>query len=194
MKLIGIGGEPATGKTTLLKSLIFSHLKGNPALETFRTCRAMYWKEKHVIILGEYSLHDPFCGTDSLSMAVQPDALEYIKQLLQGEVGNPLTVIYEGDRLFNEKFMRAMREIIPRSIFYLLIVHPQTLQHRHELRHDSQTVTWLKGRRTKYDNIALSGLINQRLLHEVTTHTDLICKQLLRDIEEENNLYGVSTQ
>ena len=73
-KVIAIGGEPATGKTTLMFELIkladdWEIVKPKKLLD------AMYSKKQNLYILGKYANDgNVFQGTDRLSMAVQPDA------------------------------------------------------------------------------------------------------------------------
>ena len=88
MKVIYIIGLPGTGKTTLMKrfmeqyewtpnrpiDLLDSHVSGN------------------IRVLGKYEEGETYAGTDRLSMAVSPKAIEYI-QTRPDEV-----IIGEGDR------------------------------------------------------------------------------------------------
>jgi hypothetical protein len=62
------------------------------------------------------------------------------------------TVIYEGDRLFNNSFIEAVEEYAHRS-FYILTADPDTVEQRHVDRKDTQTKTFKKSRKTKMKNI-----------------------------------------
>jgi hypothetical protein len=70
-KVIAIGGEPATGKTYLVRALIPalgpSHdFKYGLIQGTFHPCTGTY-------IVGKYKEGDVFAGTDKLSMSAQKD-------------------------------------------------------------------------------------------------------------------------
>ena len=102
-RIIAIGGEPATGKTTLMRRIIKHYGKFN----TFKSglVQGMYNKEKQLYIIGVYD-SSLFSGTDKLSMAVQPHFIRMIHKQLQDA-----TIVFEGDRLFNQSLFDVVEQM-----------------------------------------------------------------------------------
>ena len=149
-KIIGIGGEPATGKTTLMLSLM--ELTDDwKKTEPVKLVNSLYSEELNLYILGKYNQEDVennyAQGTDKLSMAVQPNAENFISETTSN-------VIFEGDRLFNGKYMDYI-STLPDCKFSFLILKAseEVKKKRHIDRNDSQNEKFLRGRATKYENI-----------------------------------------
>lgn len=152
-RLVYITGEPATGKTTLARRVLNRKLGANierRKTETFGVLR--YATVGEIAVLGRYDAdRERFGGTDALSMAVMPDAIRFLRELPAGLS----TVFAEGDRLASRKFfvaaVRAGYDLRP----YLLETERDELDARRRARGvDNQSATFLKGRRTKYRNLA----------------------------------------
>ena len=141
--LIAIGGQPAVGKTTLVKKF-FTEYKTWKSFK-YKKLYGHYNEELNLIILGKYSKSEMFSGTDKLSMAVQPDFDEFLD--LRDLDYN---VLFEGDRLFNLKSLKKAKELTDLHVFIVESVHTKT---RHIDRNDSQTEKFIKGRVTKVNNI-----------------------------------------
>ena len=148
VKVIAMGGEPATGKTTLMFKLI-SMADDWEVIKPQKLLDAMYSKKLNLYILGKYANDgNVFQGTDRLSMAVQPDAIEFFESL---ETGN---VIFEGDRLFNGKMLDRLSELFPNDFKVLILtVKDSTLDQRHIDRKDDQDDKFKNSRKTKISNI-----------------------------------------
>jgi hypothetical protein len=150
IKVIAIGGEPATGKTTLMFELIDS-------IDDWVTCKpeklldALYSKTLNTYILGKYEKGSTFQGTDRLSMAVQPDAEKFISNL-HYENSN-VNIIFEGDRLFNSKFLEHISKHTKHFEILLLQAKPDIVKQRHIDRNDTQTEKFINSRKTKLENI-----------------------------------------
>ena len=146
--IIALGGEPATGKTTLMWRIIDSATDWQK-IEPKKTLSAIRSESLDLTILGKYDRSEQFAGTDRLSMSVQPAATEFIKEA----TGN---ILFEGDRLFNRKFIDAI--ISCDCSFSLIYIEASRdeLHNRHVDRKDTQTETFLKSRQTKYSNIVRS--------------------------------------
>lgn len=148
-KVIGIGGMPGTGKTTLIKKFMeqvndWETVKPVPLLDS------LYSKKLDCYILGKY---DPWyprkgyaMGTDLLSMAVQPQAEKFISNTKS-------FVLFEGDRLFTGKFLDYIINQGKSCLFIILEAEQDTLNKRYEDRGSNQSDKFLNGRRTKYENI-----------------------------------------
>jgi len=148
--VIGVGGEPATGKSTLMKHV----LRWAGAFEVFNwglLAGQLYHDEK-LAVLGRYG-EDEREGTDTLSMAVTDDVEDFLNHAARNPFDRPFnTVLYEGDRLWSDRFVNHV-QTLPNTRFrgYVLDAPEEDLNKRHDARGDDQDETWLKGRRTKYE-------------------------------------------
>lgn len=151
VRVIAMGGEPATGKTTLMFKLI-SMADDWQIVKPQKLLDAMYSKKLNLYILGKYADDgNVFQGTDRLSMAVQPDAQKFFDELhYDGDV----SVIFEGDRLFNGKMLDFLQEKFPNDFKVLILtVKDSTLDQRHIDRKDDQDDKFKNSRKTKISNI-----------------------------------------
>jgi len=163
-KLLAIIGAPGTGKTTLMRAWM--------ATREWSEDRPVDLLDTHVSgdirLLGKYKNDDVFGGTDKLSMAVQPKAVEYL------ENASPVTV-FEGDRLTSIKFFDAAKSK-GFDIKIIQLTVPDTVrEERYKERGSEQNETWLNGRMTKVKNVsdAFSGnpLFDEPSLVEVCEHS-----------------------
>jgi len=141
-KCVAIGGQPATGKTTLVKNILKKFTYQN---FKYGLLRGHFIKDKNLVIMGIYN-EEIFCGTDKLSMAVNKDFLKYVKL-------NKRNILFEGDRLFSLNNIEYIKQYYETNII-LLENDEKTLNHRHQERNDSQSDKFLKGRKTKINNIS----------------------------------------
>ena len=91
----------------------------------------------------------PFSGTDALSMAIQPQVLEWL------DAGPPYPLLVaEGDRLANAKFFDAVMGMG----YELAVLHvwaaEDVLAARRAGRAGRQSATWVQGRASKVRNLA----------------------------------------
>jgi hypothetical protein len=151
VKVIAMGGEPATGKTTLMFKLI-SMADDWETIKPQKLLDAMYSKKLNLYILGKYANDgNVFQGTDRLSMAVQPDAEKFFESLENANV------IFEGDRLFNGKMLDSLQDKFPNDLKVLILtVKDSTLDQRHIDRKDDQDDKFKNSRKTKISNIMSS--------------------------------------
>jgi hypothetical protein len=154
VKVIAMGGEPATGKTTLMFRLI-SMADDWQTVKPQKLLDAMYSKKLNLYILGKYANDgNVFQGTDRLSMAVQPDAEKFFSDLWEN---GDVNVIFEGDRLFNAKLLDKLAETFPTTFKILILrVKDSTLDQRHIDRKDDQDDKFKNSRKTKISNIRSS--------------------------------------
>lgn len=153
VNVIAMGGEPATGKTTLIFKLI-------SLADDWQVCKpqklldAMYSKKLNLYILGKYEKDgNVFQGTDRLSMAVQPDADKFFTEIADKD----FNVIFEGDRIFNSKMLERLADLYPNT-FKILILEAthKTKEQRHVDRKDDQDDKFKNSRKTKISNISSS--------------------------------------
>jgi len=156
VKVIAMGGEPATGKTTLMFKLI-SMADDWQIVKPEKLLDAMYSKKLNLYILGKYvNDGNVFQGTDRLSMAVQPDAEKFFSALEYESNANDhsVNVIFEGDRLFNGKLLDKLSEWFPNSFKVLVLTASHdTKEQRHVDRKDDQDDKFKNSRATKISNI-----------------------------------------
>lgn len=143
MKLIAIGGAPSSGKTSLMVSLLkLMHWKNDVKLGLLRA----HHFENDIYVLGIYKGEGTFLGTDKLSMAVQKDAEKFLEYVAD----NPnVKVIFEGDRLFNSKFIEFAQQLGYEVKVFLTEVSEEVFKKRQFERGNKQNPTWLKGRISK---------------------------------------------
>jgi len=150
LKIIALGGEPATGKTTLMFELI-KKTDDWQIVKPEKLLDAMYSEKLKTYILGKYEKDgNTFQGTDRLSMAVQPDAVKFLKS------AKDVNVIFEGDRLFNSKFIDSIGEVTEDYKVLILKAKDSTLDQRHIDRKDDQDDKFKNSRKTKISNIMSS--------------------------------------
>jgi len=150
IKIIAMGGEPCSGKTTLMFQLI-SLADDWKIVKPEKLLDAMYSEKLNTYILGKYENDgNTFQGTDRLSMAVQPDAVQFIKTIRN------TNVIFEGDRLFNGKFIDEIGNVTENYKVLILKASDKILDQRHIDRKDDQDDKFKNSRKTKISNIMSS--------------------------------------
>lgn len=147
MKIMAIGGVPASGKSTLVAE--FLKTVGPGRSFKFGTLRGT--QHGNLYVLGIYG-QMMFPGTDRLSMAVQPCFEMFLTQVFRGAHNGRL--LFEGDRLFNASSIRTMKKL-PMAELQLVVLDADTeiLERRHRERGDSQHPRFLRSRETKLANL-----------------------------------------
>ena len=144
-KLLAVGGQPGTGKTTLFRKFMEGHEWER--VEPKKMLPALYCRELDLYILGKYEDGETFAGTDRLSMAVQPVAQEFVKETTSN-------ILFEGDRIFNQSFLEFSMGLENTDLQVIYLKVPDAmLKQRYADRGSDQSETFLKGRATKYSNI-----------------------------------------
>jgi len=169
MKVIAIGGEPGAGKSTLMKRVI-EHFNMEPKYDSYKL--VPYLLNDNVYVLGKYEEGQTFSGTDRMSMAVQPEAIKFLKTLPSNAV-----VLFEGDRLFTASFLEHCNENYDTTMIYLK-TNKEVRQERYKERGSNQDETWLRGRESKISNI----LTNMTLMFITETFEN-------NNLEQQNAVY-----
>ena len=155
-KIIAVGGQPGTGKTTLFRK--YMEDKQWISTEPAKLVSASYNTERDLYILGKYEEGETFAGTDRLSMAVQPPLQEWIKS-------HNCNILFEGDRVFNQSFLEFCMGLPDTDLQIVYLKAPkQTLEQRYKDRGSDQSEQFLRGRETKYSNL----LSNFELMSYIT--------------------------
>jgi broad-specificity NMP kinase len=144
-KIVAVGGQPGTGKTTLFRKFIES--KEWIEVEPAKLVSALYNQERDLYILGKYQEGETFAGTDRLSMAVQPPLQEWI-------ASHNCNILFEGDRVFNQSFLEFAMGLpnTELQVVYLKTTK-EVLEQRYKDRGSDQSEQFLRGRETKYSNL-----------------------------------------
>lgn len=179
-KIWAFGGIPGTGKTTLMNRIINGFATdwkvGTPA----PLCNGIYSESLDTWVLGKYApfyeLEGYAQGTDKLSMAVQPEAIKFVKE-------TESNIIFEGDRLFTASFLE---ECEAQNVdFKIFILTADNIQERYEQRGSTQSEKFIQGRKTKVDNIAKNFLLWDYIVeykHNVESDTTFIVNELRKSI------------
>ena len=144
-KLIAVGGQPGTGKTTLFRK--FMEGKDWIDVAPVKLVNASYNIDRDLYILGKYEEGQIFAGTDRLSMAVQPPLQEWI-------ASHNCNILFEGDRIFNQSFLEFAMGLpdTELQVVYLKTTK-EVLEQRYKDRGSDQSEQFLRGRETKYSNL-----------------------------------------
>jgi hypothetical protein len=181
LKVILIGGEPATGKTTLMWELI-AQLPGERTPFCYQKVKGYFWGR--VFVLGVYWRGKTFSGTDTLSMGVQPDAVKFLEHLrLEPE---DAIVLAEGDRLFTHSFIAACQRLAHEMRLFVLEADADLKQVRHEQRGDQQSESWRRGRRTKIERICQAYPVTL-LRHDTKQDTDAAVRVISAELFSSSN-------
>jgi hypothetical protein len=162
MRVVIIMGEPGTGKTTLVRAVM--NLMGEWKQMFTQVKLVPFHAFGNYVILGKYEDGEVFAGTDRMSMAVQPEAVKFLKECNDRGVKG---VLFEGDRLTNLSFIEHCLENYDTSILYLE-VDPKTREARYAERGSNQSEQFIRGRETKYANIMTNFQVMMAL--EKVTH------------------------
>lgn len=152
MKVYYLIGLPGCGKTTVMKQLM-------TAVDLIDGCDSEPWKQERVTdlldthvyngflkwrVLGKYEEGEVFSGTDRLSMAVAPKAIEWI------ETKPDEIIVGEGDRLNNAGFFEACGDDL--TIVHLT-VSKEERERRYKERGSNQSEKFIQTVSTKCKNI-----------------------------------------
>lgn len=143
MKVIYLIGMPGTGKSTIMqefmKGIWWQDDRPIDLLDTHIN------EEKNVRVLGKYFEEgQTFGGTDRLSMAVAPKAIEWISTKPDE------LIVGEGDRLNNSGFFEACGDDL--TIIHLTVSDAER-ERRYKERGSDQSEKFIQTCRTKCDNI-----------------------------------------
>lgn len=156
IKVIGLGGIPGTGKTTVMRSFLERADDWAP-VKTQKLIDGLYSNYLETYVLGKYApwyeVEGAFQGTDKLSMAVQPEVESWLENVTKN-------VVFEGDRLFSARLLETAIRVADDCQFYLLTASDSVLNTRYEERGSDQSDKFINGRKTKYRNIAENSIIS----------------------------------
>lgn len=175
-KITVVIGEPATGKSTLMKHIM--RKRGSWVFEA-STKYVPYHLSDKLCIIGRYDDMDhQFPGTDRMSMACQQYVLNFISD------NSDFNYLIEGDRLSNKTFLWELRDRGHDLVVLLLRPSSDVLQDRRESERE-QSDRFIKSRQTKIANLVKfcvdAGIPLIETDHSVPVHTALITSDILKD-------------
>ena len=150
MKIVYYIGQPGTGKTTKMRSILaeLRKVEEDDLVEDGPVKYHRFNKQK-VIILGIYD-DSTFAGTDRWSKSVGPKFREW---LTTNSENYAEWVIYgEGERLSNQPNMDAMFNEESMKLV-CLEVSEEELERRRAARNNTQNESWMKGMKTRIANL-----------------------------------------
>ena len=187
MKIVGLGGEPGTGKSTIGRAihdrlpLVRSFLVGcSPGPAIPGTIHRLPNGSGIIRILGIYD-DRPYPGTDRIDMRAPkalPDVLER-----WSTANEECVVFFEGDRFFTATLATAMLKIAPNSRFFWLQCSAPVLNHRRQARNDTKTPTYMKAKRTQIANaVAAAGPAATPLANETPRDLEKAVQRILAEM------------
>lgn len=138
-------GVPGSGKSTLLRALLPVPVGYRPT----PVPHLLYATSDGTRIAGAQigADHPRFPGTDRLSMAIQPKAIDWVRTA-------PVPILVgEGDRLATQAFLAALFASTTEATVLLLVCPEDVAAERRRGRGSAQSEQWLRGRRTKIDRL-----------------------------------------
>ena len=141
MKVVYMIGLPGCGKSTVMKQFM-------EQFDDWKQDRPIDLLDSHISsgirVLGKYEEGETFSGTDRLSMAVSPKAVEYV------ETRPDEVIVGEGDRLNNRGFFEACEDDL--TILHLTVADEER-ERRYKERGSDQSDKFIQTVRTKVSNI-----------------------------------------
>jgi len=151
-KLIIVIGQSASGKTTFVKRRF---LKDNDMTLNLKPFKHTTIEDDSICLLGDYTDSRRCLGTDTLSMSIINDLIEFVK----GSINKYDLIICEGDRITNAKFLQFVHDLKVEAKVYLFQCSLQESIDRRTQMGSKPSLTFVKTTQTKAQN--LKPLIRQ---------------------------------
>jgi hypothetical protein len=150
MKFTHYLAEPGVGKTTLMRAKL-AKLREVEQDEWVKDGYVTYHKfpKQKVLILGRYD-EGTFSGTDTWAKTAPPKFRQWV--LDNAETFDGWQLFSEGERLSNNPTLDALFATGNMTLIRL-VVSEEELQRRRESRNNTQNESWLRGMKTRIDNL-----------------------------------------
>ena len=169
--IIMIGGEPCTGKTTLMQKVIAEIGKTEIGFSK-NGFNCIWFNKGKGLIVGHYPKGEMYGGTDKLKYGTISEFDKFI--LKQQKLYKHILI--EGDRFFIGKHLEWLVKTYKRNQVkvYVLEANQAELDKRHLDRGDNQNQKWLLGRKTLINNLKENPALVDRLeLRKVNSKVSL---------------------
>jgi hypothetical protein len=188
MKVIVVGGYPGSGKSTIFREVLERLLKAGHVFTLRKHDKLITYMEsnKGLIVLGTYGKTELFPGTDRFPMNAQPEAVAFLEELNaneQGQHGKEKVVLFEGDRLFNQKMLTFLRKQFE-LVLCIVKLERKVLEERRNQRSE-QNASWRKGRETKVDRLGMSFPVHHWLKNTTEEEFEASVQELLAEVNGE---------
>ena len=149
MQIIGLIGEPAAGKSTVMRDFI-ARLGRKEVVKEGLVAYTLYAEDK-VMVAGIYD-EQVFSGTDRLSKGCGPKYREWLAAKANDPEFSDWKFYWEGERFSNSKFFDFFLTLKTPVVTYYLEADPEVLNERNAKR-SNQNPTWRKGMATRMRNL-----------------------------------------
>ena len=149
MEIIGLIGEPAAGKSTVMRALIASLGEGTVKKEGLVAYTE--FPEKKTFVAGIYD-EAVFSGTDRTAKSCGPKYREWLLAKVNDPEYSDWKFYWEGERFSNSKFFDFFLTLPVQPVTYYLEADETTLNERNASR-SNQNPTWRKGMATRMRNL-----------------------------------------
>ena len=198
MRVIGIGGEPCSGKSTAVLEVV-RHYNGE-GYWLHNNIRAVTWmrhSRRRLVVLGEYvqgvrrelfgagfgPAPGATLGTDGMPQAAHGELLSLLRSWSQDRSADRLTVLFEGNALFNEDFLAAVSRSPGIEAHWIqLTCPPDALTGRH--RKQRRPVWRLTAESARLEKLRLALPVLVQVPHVVTEDTVRVAKLVVDLIEK----------
>jgi hypothetical protein len=150
MKIVGLCGEPASGKSTIMRAFI-SNLKDTGTVKKEGLVVYTEYPEEKVFVAGIYD-DAVFSGTDRTAKSCGPKYREWLDAKNADPAYDDWEFYWEGERFSNSKFFDFFYGGCPDVTTYFLEADPQLLDERNASR-SNQNPSWRKGMATRMRNL-----------------------------------------
>lgn len=155
VKIIGIGGDMASGKSYLVRTLLGLHR----TRAIFRSVTVEFTRLTNVTLLaiGKYD-QSRYPGTDFMYHPnLETDVLACLNLINTNKtIGERVGVIFEGDRLFKNKFINMIKDVFPIKLIMLQVTQDVIFK-RHMLRCDNQQMKQIMLKEKRNRNLLKSN-------------------------------------
>lgn len=149
-KIIGIGGDMASGKSYLVREVMGQKRKRFK----FRSVTCEMTPEKKLVCIGKYD-GTKYPGTDFMyHKNLEKDILELLNRLDHDVKYRGYSIIFEGDRLFKDSFIHQLMAVYD-CTFIMLRVTEDTCFRRHMKRRDNQKMQCIRDKERRNNNMLI---------------------------------------
>jgi deoxyadenosine/deoxycytidine kinase len=143
-------GEPGTGKTTLMRVILNEYRMVEPD-EFVEDGPVKYhrFNKQKTLVLGIYD-NSTFAGCDRLSKSVGPKFRQWL--IDNAEKYKDWGLLMEGERFMNAPSLEALFQQEAINLVCLK-VSEEELERRRAARNNTQDPKWMKGMRTRVENV-----------------------------------------